>query len=153
MFSSLWTMRTALTLSPGADLNDSTVQWEERRDDRVKFRKPAAPGSRTITARSMRRHIQQRWAALLVGSIHQAGFQSCAVWACLRTLGAGSADRAGLSTAGTLSGPPSNTPCPSKCAFYRPPPPPPGVCAPGPFLCSCGSTIFADERYALPLPC
>ena len=71
---------------------------------------------------------------------------------CLRTLGAGSADRAGLSTVG---GPTSNTACSSEeCAFYSPPPPPPTASfdAPVPFLCSCGSTIFADERYALPLP-
>ena len=44
------------------DPGDWTILWEERRNDRVQFRTPAAPGSRTITARATRRFIQQRWA-------------------------------------------------------------------------------------------
>jgi hypothetical protein len=58
---------------------------------------------------------------------------------CSRALVAGSADLVGPSMAGTPSVPPSNTP------FYSPPPASSDVCAPGPFLCSCGSTIDADE--------
>ena len=63
---------------------------------------------------------------------------------CSRALDAGSAGRAGPSMAGTPSAPPSNTPCPFVCAFYSSPASS-DVSAPGPFLCSCGSTIDADE--------
>jgi hypothetical protein len=40
------------------------VLWEKRRNDRIQFRTPAAPGSRTITARATR-FLQQRWADAL----------------------------------------------------------------------------------------
>jgi len=61
------------------DPADWTVFWEERRNDRIQFRTPPAPGSRTITTRATRRFIQQRWADALVRSLHQAGFQSRAI--------------------------------------------------------------------------
>ncbi len=63
------------------DPADWTVLWEERRNDRIQFRTPAAPGCRTITARATRRFIQQRWADALVRSLHQARFQSRVIWA------------------------------------------------------------------------
>ena len=59
-----------------------TILWEERRNDRIQFRSTtAARGCRSITARATRRFIQQRWVDALVRSLHQAGFQSRAIWA------------------------------------------------------------------------
>ena len=57
---------------------------------------------------------------------------------CSMALVAGS----GLSMAGTPSASPSNTPCPSECACYSPLPASSDVCAPGPFLFSCPSTVL-----------
>ena len=69
------------TIMLHVDPGDWTVQWEERRDDRIQFRTPVAPGSCSITARSTRRFIQQRWVDSLIISLHQSGFQSRAIWA------------------------------------------------------------------------
>ena len=109
------------TIMLHADPGDWTLQWEQWCDDRGKFSTPAAPGSRTITTRSMHRLIQQRWAdLLLIRSMGSNLVQFGPRTPCLRALGSGSANRAGLSTASTPSGPPSNTLSPSEYAFYSP---------------------------------
>jgi hypothetical protein len=124
-----------------------TILWEERRNDRVQFRTPAAPGSRTITASATRRFIQQRWADALVRSLYLAGFQSRAIWA----------ENSMFKGSGRwLSGP--DGAFYGRYSFRSPleytmslrmrlllPSASSDICAPGPFLCSCGSTIDADE--------
>ena len=126
---------------------DWTEPWQDRRDARINFRTPATHSDKTTTARSTRRHIQQRWADMLVRSIHHAGFQARAIWA-QSSMFKGSGR--------WLSGP--GGAFYGRYTFRSPleytmslrmrlllPPASSDVGAPGPFLCSCGSTIDPDE--------
>jgi hypothetical protein len=126
---------------------DWTEPWQDRRDARLNFRTPATHGDKTITARSTRRHIQQRWADMLVRSIQHAGFESRAIWA----------ESSMFKGSGRwLSGP--GGAFYGRYTFRSPleytmslrmrlllPPASSDVGAPGPFLCSCGSTVDPDE--------
>ncbi len=118
------------------DPADWTVFWEELRNDRIQFRTPAAPGSRSITARAMRRFIQQHWADALVLSLHQAGLQSRAIWA-VNSMFKGSGrwlSGPGGAFYGRYSFRSHHVP---PYAPFTPPPASSDVCAPGPFfLCS-----------------
>jgi hypothetical protein len=64
-----------------AEPSDWSQAWEDRRDDRIKFRTPAAQDGPTITARRTHRSIQHRWSASLISFLDHDGQQSKAVWA------------------------------------------------------------------------
>ena len=56
-----------------AEPSDWSQAWEDRRDDRNKFRTPAAQDGPTITARCTRRSIQHRWSASVISFLDQNG--------------------------------------------------------------------------------
>ena len=64
-----------------AEPSDWSQAGEDRRDERIKFRTPAAQDGPTITARRTRRSIQHRWLASLISFLDLDGQQSKAVWA------------------------------------------------------------------------
>ena len=64
-----------------AEPSDWFQAWEDRRDERIKFRTPATQDGLTITARRTRRSIQHRWSASLISFLDHDGQQTNAVWA------------------------------------------------------------------------
>jgi hypothetical protein len=131
-----------------AEPSDWSQAWEDRRDDRIKFRTPAAQDGPTITARCTRRSIQHRWSASLISFFDHDGQQSKAVWAeCSSFKGSGRWLDDG--PGGVFYG---------RYTFRSPieytmslrmrlllPPTSSDVGAPGPILCSCGRTVNADD--------
>ena len=130
-----------------AEPSDWSQAWEDRRDDRIKFRTPAAQDGPTITARRTRRSIQHRWSASLISFLDDNGQQSKAVWA----------ESSSFKGSGRwLDGPGGIFY--GRHSFRSPieytmslrmrlllPPASSDVGAPGPILCSCGRTIDADD--------